>query len=60
MSKVLIGAGSLVAVALIAFAVVMMLKKRAKGENVAQETSAKKSKSELESGAENPPASTQN
>ena len=60
MSKVLIGAGSLVAVVLIAFAVVMMLKKRAKGENVAQETSAKKSKSDLESGAENPPASTQN
>lgn len=60
MAKVLIGVGSLLAVALIALAVIMMLKKRAKGENVAQATTAKKPESDLEAGAENPPAMAQN
>ena len=60
MAKVFIFLGSLLAIGLIAFGVIMILKKKAKGENVAQATSAKKPESDLEAGAENPPASTQN
>jgi len=58
MAIVLIGVGSLLAVALLVLAVVMMLKKKAKGETIPQATPARKQ--DLEAGAENPPAEARN
>jgi len=60
-AKVLIGLGSLIAVALIVLAVCMIMKKRAKGEEVAppQAKPEVKPEADIEAGA-NPPADNQN
>jgi len=50
MAKVLIGVGTVIAVALILLAVCMMLKKRTKGENT-ESKSTKKPESDIETGA---------